>query len=54
MDDNKMLIDHMDRFVVENLDILLEDYNNNYSCLRIVKVMDNNIEVEEDDMLDNT
>jgi len=46
MDDNKMLIDHMDILFVE-------DYNNNYSYRMIEKVEDNNIEVE-DDMLGNT
>jgi hypothetical protein len=47
MDDNKMLIDHMDILFVE-------DYNNNYSYQMIGKVVNNNIEVVEDDMMDNT
>jgi hypothetical protein len=45
MNDNMMLIDHRD--------ILLENYNSNYSYRMIGKVEDNNIEAE-DDMLDNT
>jgi hypothetical protein len=37
-----------------NWDRLFEDYNNNYSYQMIEKVVDNNIEVEEDGRMDNT